>query len=63
MRLAKLERYPEAEAMFAEELKLFPGSVRAHVGLAMLYQATGRADRAGQVLDDLLRVSPAPQDV
>jgi arylsulfatase A-like enzyme/Flp pilus assembly protein TadD len=59
--LAKLERYPEAEAMFAEELKLFPGSVRAHVGLAMLYQATGRSDRAERLLDDLLRLAPSPR--
>ena len=59
--LAKLERYPEAEAMLLEELKIFPGSVRARAALAMLYQATGRTDRVERVIDDMLRVSPAPR--
>ena len=59
--LAKLERYPEAEAAFLEEVKIFPGSVRARAGLALLYQATGQTNRVERVIDDMLRVSPAPR--
>ncbi len=43
--LARLERYPEAETEFIEELKYFPQNIRARGGLAMLYQAGGQAGR------------------
>jgi len=42
--LGRLERYPEAESQFIEELKYFPQNTRARAGLAMLYQANGRSD-------------------
>jgi tetratricopeptide (TPR) repeat protein len=58
--LGRLERYPEAEAEFIEELKFFPQNARARAGLAMLYQATGRADAASQMLTDMLRITPTP---
>jgi arylsulfatase A-like enzyme/Flp pilus assembly protein TadD len=59
--LAKLERYPEAETAFLEELRIFPGSVRARAGLALLYQATGKTDRVERIIDDMMRVSPSPR--
>jgi tetratricopeptide (TPR) repeat protein len=56
--LARLERYPEAEPEFIEELKYFPQNTRARGGLAMLYQASGQPDAAERVLNDMTRISP-----
>jgi arylsulfatase A-like enzyme/predicted Zn-dependent protease len=58
--LARLERYPEAEPEFLEELRLFPENIRARGGLAMLYQAGDKPDAAARVLADMLRISPTP---
>ena len=58
--LGRLERYPEAEAEFLEELKYFPQNTRARGGLAMLYQAGGKPEAAAKVLADMLRVTPTP---
>ena len=58
--LARLERYPDAERAFKEELGLYPNSMRAHSGLAMLYATTNRPDDVEKVIADLLRVSPSP---
>jgi arylsulfatase A-like enzyme/Tfp pilus assembly protein PilF len=58
--LGRLERYPEAETEFIQELKFFPQNTRARGGLAMLYQASGKTDEATQVLSDMLRVTPTP---
>jgi arylsulfatase A-like enzyme/Tfp pilus assembly protein PilF len=58
--LARLERYPEAEPEFLEELRLFPENIRARGGLAMLYQAGDKPDAAARVLSDMLRISPTP---
>jgi tetratricopeptide (TPR) repeat protein len=56
--LARLERYPEAEKEFIEELKYFPQNTRARGGLAMLYQASGKPEAASRMLDDMIRVTP-----
>lgn len=58
--LARLERYPEAETEFIEELKYFPQNIRARGGLAMLYQASGKPEDAARVLTDMLRITPTP---
>ncbi len=58
--LARLERYPDAEKEFIEELKYFPQNIRARGGLAMLYQASGKPEAAARILDDLLRITPTP---
>jgi tetratricopeptide (TPR) repeat protein len=58
--LARLERYPEAEAEFLEELKYYPQNTRARAGLAMLYQATGRPDAADTTIATMVRVTPTP---
>jgi len=57
----RLERYPEAEAQFLAELHDYPHNVRASAGLAMLYQATGRADASARALDDMMRLTPTPE--
>jgi len=59
--LGRLERYPEAEAEFIEELRLFPHNTRARGGLAMLYQASGQPDAAARVLADMTRLTPTPE--
>jgi len=58
--LARLERFPEAEAQFLEELHNFPQNTRALAGLATLYHTTGRADDATRVIADLMRITPTP---
>ena len=58
--LGRLERYPEAEKEFLEELRYFPQNSRARAGLAMLYQETDRADLADAAIADLLRTTPTP---
>ena len=59
--LAHLERYPEAEPYFQEEIRLFPHNTRARAGLAMLYRAMGRDAESERAIDDLLRASPTPE--
>src|SRR6185503_19625131 len=58
--LGRLERYQEAEAEFAAELKYFPHNIRARGGLAMLYQASDNPDAAAKTLADMLRATPTP---
>ncbi len=57
--LARLERYQEAEPYLKEEIRLYPGHVRARAGLAMLYQAMGRTAEAESTLDNLVRDVPS----
>ena len=59
--LARLERYPEAEKEFVEELRHFPHNIRARGGLAMLYQANGQPEEAARVVGDMLRITPVPE--
>jgi len=59
--LVRLERFPEAEAQFVEELRYFPQNTRALAGLATLYHTTGRADDATRVIADLMRIAPTPE--
>jgi arylsulfatase A-like enzyme/Flp pilus assembly protein TadD len=58
--LARLERYPDAEKQFIEELKYFPQNIRARGGLAMLYQASGKPEAASRMLEDMVRITPTP---
>jgi arylsulfatase A-like enzyme/Tfp pilus assembly protein PilF len=58
---AHLDRFPEAEAQFIEELKHFPQDTRARVGLAMVYQASGRGDEASQALAEMVHTTPTPE--
>jgi arylsulfatase A-like enzyme/cytochrome c-type biogenesis protein CcmH/NrfG len=56
--LARLERYPEAEAALLAEVRMFPFNTRARAGLAMLYRATGRDAESDRAIAELLRMSP-----
>jgi len=58
--LGRLERYDEAEAHFKNEIEAFPLNQRARSGLALLYQASGRGEAAGETLDEMLRLVPTP---
>ena len=58
--LAWLERYREAEPFFLRELQLYPQSLNARSGLAMLYQATDRQAEAERAIQEMLRVAPNP---
>lgn len=58
--LARLERYPEAEAQLRKEVALFPQNSRAWAALAMLYRATGRNADAARAIEDLLERVPDP---
>jgi arylsulfatase A-like enzyme/Flp pilus assembly protein TadD len=58
--LVHLERYPEAEQEFIEELKVSPQNTRARAGLATLYQANGQSEDVARVLDDLVTITPTP---
>ena len=59
--LARLERYSEAEPQLKEEVRLFPGSIRARAGLALLYRVQGRNAETAQAIDEMLRVAPTPE--
>jgi tetratricopeptide (TPR) repeat protein len=58
---ARQDRYAEAEAAFKQELRSFPGHIRARAGLAMLYRAMGRPSESEQAIADLVRYSPTPE--
>ena len=58
--LVHLERSPEAEREFIEELKVSPQNTRARAGLATLYHANGQSEDVTRVLDDLVKISPTP---
>ena len=48
--LLRLNRFPEAEYLFLEELKTRPFNARTRAGLAAVYRATGRTDEAAATL-------------
>jgi choline-sulfatase len=57
----RLERYAEAEYQLWLELKRFPRNMRARSALATLYQTTGRTREAGDMVADLVRLTPTPE--
>jgi tetratricopeptide (TPR) repeat protein len=59
--LGRLERHAEAERQFLDELRLFPGSLRAASGLAMLYRVQDRVDESNAAIETMLRRTPTPQ--
>jgi tetratricopeptide (TPR) repeat protein len=58
--LSRMDRPDDAEPHFVAELRRFPSTLRAWIGLATLYQNTARPDDAARVLDALVHVSPTP---
>jgi tetratricopeptide (TPR) repeat protein len=58
---ARLDRYPEAETQYREELRAFPRSTRAYSSLAMLYRASNRDGDVEQVIGELMEAAPTPE--
>ena len=59
--LAHLDRYPEAEAQYREELRAFPRTIQAYASLAMLYRASKRDDAVEDVLNEMVSDTPTPE--
>jgi choline-sulfatase len=59
--LARIERYPEAEPVLTEEVRLFPYDLRARAALAMLYRATGHVEASDRLVESIVRVSPSTE--
>lgn len=58
--LADVGDTPAAEAAFLEEIRLFPADVRAWSNLAILYALSGRPERVGATLRQMVETSPTP---
>lgn len=58
--LGNLERHPEAERHFLEEIRVSPGHLRARARLALLYVAMTEDEKAERALEELLQASPTP---
>ena len=58
--LAKLDRFDEAEAEYAEEILRAPENARARTGIATLYHTTGDTDAADKAVTDLVQATPTP---
>jgi tetratricopeptide (TPR) repeat protein len=59
--LARLNRYPEAEAQYREEIRSFPRNTRAYASLAMLYRASSRTRDLEEIIGDLVLAAPTPE--
>jgi tetratricopeptide (TPR) repeat protein len=59
--LARLDRYPDAESQFREELRAYPRNVQAYTSLAMLYRASNRDADVEDVLNELVAATPTPE--
>jgi tetratricopeptide (TPR) repeat protein len=59
--LAHLDRYPDAESQFREELRAYPRNVQAYTSLAMLYHASNRDADVEDVLNELVAATPTPE--
>lgn len=58
--LADVGDTPSAEAAFLQEIRLFPADVRAYSNLAILYALSGRPQRVGATLRQMVEASPTP---
>ena len=56
--LARMDRFAEAESAFQSEIGAFPGNPEGYTRLAFLYIAAGEAQRAREVLERMIRVTP-----
>lgn len=56
--LAKLNKVPEAEQAFGEEMRLYPRNREAYVRLAVLQTLTGRDADARRTFDLMVRLNP-----
>lgn len=58
--LADVGDTSSAEAAFLQEIRLFPADVRAYSNLAILYALSGRPQRVGATLRQMVEASPTP---
>jgi len=58
--LARMERYPEAEASMRKEIELFPRDPQPYKNLILLYVTEGRNDEATKLVFQLIEKSPTP---
>jgi tetratricopeptide (TPR) repeat protein len=56
--LARMNRIPEAERAFVEEVRLYPRNREAYVRLAVLQTLTGRQPEANRTFAALIRLNP-----
>ena len=59
--LTRLDRAPEAETFFVDELRAFPHNLNARVALASLYQSMGQTEEAARTAADLVKITPSPE--
>ena len=59
--LLQVDRFPEAEAHFREEIRLFPRRLPARVSLAMLYRTQHREADAQRTVEELADAAPTPE--
>ncbi len=59
--LARMNRLPEAEVEFAEEVRNFPWYVDAWPALAMARASQNRVPEAKKTIDDMVRTNGSPQ--
>ena len=59
--LARMNRLPEAEAEFAEEVRNFPWYVDAWQALAMARASQNRVPEAKKTIDEMVRTNGSPQ--
>jgi choline-sulfatase len=59
--LARMNRLPEAEAEFAEEVRSFPWYVDAWPALAMARASQNRVPEAKKTIDEMIRANGSPQ--
>ena len=59
--LGRMERLPEAEAEFKEEIRLFPESLNTYSSLAAIYAAEGRLADVRETIEKLVTANPTPE--
>jgi tetratricopeptide (TPR) repeat protein len=59
--LARLDRYPDAEGQFRDELQDYPRNIQAYTSLAMLYRASNRDADVEDVLNEMVAATPTPE--
>jgi len=59
--LARLDRYPDAESQFRDELHAYPRNIQAYTSLAMLYRASNRDADVEDVLNEMVAATPTPE--
>jgi tetratricopeptide (TPR) repeat protein len=56
-----MEKLPEAEAEFKQEIQLFPDSLNTYSSLAVLYASQGRLADVRGTIQNLVTANPTPE--